>query len=281
MTILLSNDDGVQSEGLHSLREGLIDAGHRVISVAPAVPRSGSARGATFRPPVNLWKVGGDNENPIYACDGTPVDCVRVALLSKLGDDVAIVVSGINEGANLGDDSTYSSTLGAATEGALLGLPAISVSQQSMDGLFRLVDLTGYNWDMGVTSTIRLVEETLKTRLPERTVINVNYPGQPADPMQAKVVRLGRRAWKRSILEEEVTENGKGYFSFGTTLQGDAPYHPEPGTDFHALSQGHISLTALSVDWSNPGAVIDLEKWLDSIKESILPSSVLDLKDAN
>ena len=94
----------------------------------------------------------------MYACDGTPVDCVRVGLMSRLAHHVDLVISGINEGANLGDDSTYSSTVGAAWEGALLGVPSIAASQQSQDGRFRLVDLSGYDWTWSVRATVSLAQ---------------------------------------------------------------------------------------------------------------------------
>lgn len=270
MTVLLCNDDGVQSQGMHSLREGLIAAGHRVFAVAPSVPRSGTSRSASFRPPVNLWQVAGDDINPVYACDGTPVDCVRLALLTDLGDDVDLVVSGINEGANLGDDSTYSSTVGAAVEGALLGLPAFAISQQARDGSFRLVDRVGYDWDLAVRTGVALVEQILDQPIPERTVINVNTPGLPQDRLGVEITIPGRRAWRRSSLVSESTAAGTGYFTFDVNADGDAPYHREPGTDFDALRRGHISVSALSVNWADPLAATDLREWLEQRTPSLL-----------
>jgi 5'-nucleotidase len=263
MSILLVNDDGVESPGLHSLRNGLIKAGHRVITMAPAVPRSGTSRSATFRPPVLFTQVDGDETNPVYACDGTPTDCVRVALMSDLARDVELVLSGINEGGNLGDDSTYSSTVGAAIEGSLFGLPAIAASQQSRDGLFRLVDLDGYDWDFGVDFTIWLAEAVLKAGMPTRTVINVNVPGQPSGDAAPLLTRLGKRAWKRNELRVETYGSLRGYFTFGVNHDGSAPFVEEEGTDFAALAQGHVSLTPLSVHWSEPHAVRELQDWLE------------------
>lgn len=250
MTILLCNDDGVESGGLLSLREGLIAAGFRVISVAPAEPRSGTSRAATFRKPVTYWQVGGDEDNPVYACDGTPVDCVRVSLLSTLGSDVELVISGINEGANLGDDATYSSTVGAAIEGSLLGLPAFAVSQQSRDGLFRLVDNDGYDWESSVAASCRLASAIIANPLPERVILNLNLPGKPAPGSTIEITRLGHRAWVRHELRVESNEHGEGYFSFGVNAPGDAPYHLDDGTDFAALQRGNGSLTPISVHWA-------------------------------
>ncbi|WP_166787080.1 5'/3'-nucleotidase SurE [Cryobacterium sp. TMT2-23] len=276
MSILLVNDDGVESPGLHSLRDGLIQAGHRVITVAPGVPRSGTSRGATFRNPVLYVQVDGDATNPVYACDGTPTDCVRVALMSDLAPDVELVLSGINEGGNLGDDATYSSTVGAAIEGALFGVPAISASQQSTDGLFRLVDQTGYDWDFGVDTALWLTEAVLASGMPARTVINLNVPGQPKASAAPLLTRLGRRAWGRGGLHEETSGNLRGYFTFGVTRDGDAPYVKEEGTDFDALSKGHVSLTSLSVNWSEPQAGKDLRGWLETlIASGTAPTSEL------
>lgn len=266
MSILLCNDDGVQSEGLHSLREGLIAHGFTVISVAPAQPRSGTSRAATFRNPVNYHQVGGDDTNPIYACDGTPVDCVRVALLTELGNDVDLVISGINEGANLGDDATYSSTVGAAIEGSLLGVQAIAVSQQSRDGLFRLVDLDGYDWQGAVEATVWLSELVLANPLPERSILNLNCPGVPAERPVVEITKLGHRAWIRGALAVETNDRGEGYFSFDVNKAGDAPYHVADGTDFAALARGNFALTPISVHWAeSPSSA--LTTWFDQLND--------------
>lgn len=252
MTVLICNDDGVQSEGLHSLRQGLIGAGHRTVSVAPHEPRSGSSRSATFRRPVNYWQVGGTEANPIYACDGTPVDCVRVALMSHLIPDPELVISGINEGANLGDDATYSSTVGAAIEGALFGVPAIAASQQSSDGLFRLVDLVGYDWDASVEATVWLAQRVIAAGLPARTILNLNTPATVTAGSRVELTRLGRRAWSRNSLQVEENDLGSGYFVFDVNSRGDHPYEVESGTDFAALTSGNFSVSAISVHWADP-----------------------------
>lgn len=263
MTVLICNDDGVQSEGLHSLRVGLIVAGHRTVSVAPHEPRSGTSRSATFRRPVNYWQVGGTDDDPIYACDGTPVDCVRVALMSDLLDDPELVISGINEGANLGDDSTYSSTVGAAIEGALFGIPAIAASQQSTDGLFRLVDLVGYDWSPSVDATVWLAGKVLDAGMPARTILNLNAPGVVTADSRIELTRLGRRAWTRQSLSIEENDLGSGYFVFDVNSTGDHPYEQEDGTDFAALSAGNISVTPISVHWADSalGAA-----WTDTLR---------------
>lgn len=264
MTVLLTNDDGVQSEGLAVIRDALLATGHRVITVAPDAPRSGTARSATFRRAVNADRVGGNDDNPIYACDGTPVDCVRVGLLSHLAHDVDLLVSGVNEGANVGDDATYSSTVGAALEGALLGVPSISTSQQSSDGRFRLVDQSGYDWTWGVRATLELVDLVLAEGLPARCAVSLNAPATDVSPGVVST-QLGRRAWRRGGLDLEHTDDfGHGYYSFGVNSDTDPHFIADPGTDFAALMAGNISLTPLSLDWGAPETYRQLRAWTES-----------------
>ena len=262
MTILLTNDDGYQSDGLAAARDAMLKAGLRVIVVAPDGPRSGNSRAATFRKPVRVDRVGGDDTNPIYACDGTPVDCVRVGLMSDLAHDAAVVVSGINEGANLGDDTTYSSTFGAAVEGALLGIAGIAVSQQSRDRRFRLVDRTGYDWETSGTVVAELARLALDTPLPARAVVNANAPGiAPTDG--TAVTRLGRRAYRRRGLERATTEHGHGYYTFHVDLETDPPIHDEDGTDFAALYEGRVALTPVSYAWGQPEVFQQVGRWTE------------------
>ena len=262
MTILLTNDDGYQSDGLEAARSALLAAGLSVVVVAPDEPRSGGSRAATFRRPVRVDRVGGDDDSPIYACDGTPVDCVRVALMSDLVPDARLVVSGINEGANLGDDTTYSSTAGAAIEGALLGVGSIAISQQSSDERFRLVDRTGYDWAAARVVLAELAQRAMVAGIPARTFVNVNVPGRaPTFPTQ--VTRLGRRAYRRGGLEEGHNEHGHGYFTFHVNDESDPPHNQEPGTDFAALGNGAVSLTPLSLAWGDRDASAEVRSWSD------------------
>jgi 5'-nucleotidase len=263
MTIVLTNDDGYQSDGLAAARDALVGSGLRVVTVAPDGPRSGGSRGATFRRPVRIDRVGGDDLNPIYACDGTPVDCIRVALMSDLVLDVKVVISGINEGANLGDDTTYSSTAGAAIEGALLGVGSIAISQQSRDGRFRLVDRTDYDWSTAGGVIAALARESLDRPLPPRTIVNVNVPGRRPDA-SAVVTKLGQRAYRRGGLEMAHTELGHGFYSFHVNKDTDPPYDAAPGTDFRALAEGRVSLTPLSFAWGEKEAFREVAGWVSS-----------------
>lgn len=261
MTIVLTNDDGYQSPGLDALRNAFLAAGEKVVVVAPDGPRSGGSRGATFRRPVNIRVVEGDDASRIYACDGTPVDCVRVALLSDLIADVGLVISGINEGANLGDHTTYSSTVGAAWESALLGVPAIALSQQSTDGRFRLVDKTGYDWTWSVAAGVALAKLVRKADLPHRSVVNLNAPGTLRDETVA-VTRLGQRVWRRGgLVLEQPDEHGEGYYGVGVKNDADPHFESAPGADFAAIEAGQISLAPMSLNWGDPLSLDELTNW--------------------
>ncbi len=170
--------------------------------------------------------------------------------MSHVASDVRVVVSGINEGANLGDDTTYSSTVGAAVEGALLGIGSISISQQSTDGRFRLVDRAGYDCTYSSTVAAELALAAIEEPIPPRTLVNVNLPSQvPTGPTE--VVRLGRRAYRRGVLEMSRNEHGHGFFTFLVNEDEDPPIAPEAGTDFNAISNGVVALTPLSLAWGD------------------------------
>jgi 5'-nucleotidase len=275
MTVLLTNDDGFRAPGMHSVRAALIGAGIRVITVAPDGPRSGVARSATFRRPVRVELANDDDANPVWACDGTPVDCVRVALLTALAEPVQLVVSGANHGANLGDDATYSSTVGAAIEGALLGLPAMAISQQSSDGRFLLVDRAGHDFSGSAALALALAQAMIAQPPPARSVLSVNVPGRAlTGPLE--VATLGRRAWRRGGLAEEHTEEyGQGYYSFGVNSDSEPAHDAEPGTDFAAIAAGHACITPLSLDWGNRQAPAQLGDWLNRILPAVAEASGL------
>src|SRR3954452_24103633 len=178
MRVLLTNDDGIQATGLNELRRALLEVpGIELAVIAPNSNRSATARSITTRRPLEVEEVQFDDGTVGYAIDGTPVDCVRLASLGLVGDQMPeLIVSGINHGSNLGDDITYSGTVAAALEGVVLGIPGIAVSQQSqareMD--FRL----GVEFDFGDAAAFaaRLVEEIRTLPLPDGTLLNVNCP---------------------------------------------------------------------------------------------------------
>jgi 5'-nucleotidase len=192
--------------------------------------------------------------------DGTPVDCIRVGIISGLGGSAPLVLSGINEGANLGDDATYSSTLGAAVEGALLGRAALSISQQSSDGRFRLVDRTGYDFDRTADVATRLAQHMLRYPPPARTVLNVNGPAK-ISRFKLEITRLDRRRWDKSVFQPVVTPDGPGWFTFLSDSDQDPIFEGKPGTDVAAISRGVVSVSPLSFAWGEWRTQRNLHSW--------------------
>ena len=181
MKILLTNDDGIQASGLHALRRALLAVpGVELAVIAPDANRSASARSITTRQPLWVEEVEFGDGTTGFATDGTPVDCVRFATLGLIGFEPELIVSGINHGANLGDDITYSGTVAAALEGVVLGVPAIAVSQQSMK---REMDFRfGRDFDFAAAAAFvgHLVAGLPERPLPDGTLLNVNCPAVSA-----------------------------------------------------------------------------------------------------
>jgi 5'-nucleotidase len=244
LRVLLTNDDGIDAEGLQALRRALVALEDiRLAVIAPDGNRSATARSITFRRPLWVQEVPFDDGTVGYACDGTPVDCVRLASLGLIDDfEPDLIVSGINHGANLGDDITYSGTVAAALEGVVLGIPGIAVSQQSirreMD--FRL----GHQFDFANAAafTARVVDRLDDVPLPTGTLLNINVPA--GDIGGVEVAHLGKRIYRdRLDLIEE--ESGRKLYR----VYGDSPVHDdEPGTDLAAVSAGRIAVTPLHFD---------------------------------
>jgi 5'-nucleotidase len=253
MRVLLTNDDGIHAGGLDELRRALLDVpGVELSVVAPAVNQSATARSITTRRPLEVEEVTFDDGTLGFSADGTPVDCVRLAALGLVGGPPELIVSGINHGANLGDDITYSGTVAAALEGIVLGLPGIAVSQQSaareMD--FRL----GVEFDFAESAafTARLVEELESVPLPKGTLLNVNCPA--GDVKGAIATRLGRRIYRDRLELREEVEGRRVYRIYGD----DPSYHAEDGTDFAAISEGLIAVTPLHFDLTAKHALEEL-----------------------
>jgi 5'-nucleotidase len=242
--VLLTNDDGIEAEGLQTLRRELAALDDVELAVvAPDGNRSATARSITFRRPLWVNEVPFEDGTHGFSCDGTPVDCVRLAALGLIGGfEPDVVVAGINHGANLGDDITYSGTVAAALEGIMLGVPAIAVSQQSQarETDFRL----GHTFDFATAAgfAARVVDQLDDVPLPAGTLLNVNVPA--GDPSGVEVTRLGKRVYRDELrLIEE--EDGRRRFR----IYGDSPvHHDEPGTDLSAVASGRIAVTPLHFD---------------------------------
>jgi 5'-nucleotidase len=244
MRVLLTNDDGIGAKGLQTLRRALTRLEDIELAVvAPDANRSATARSITFSRPLWVTEVDFEDGTKGYACDGTPVDCVRLAALGLIeGFTPDLVVSGINHGSNLGDDITYSGTVAAALEGIMLGVPGIAISQQSMarEMDFRLGER--FEFDAAAAFAARIVDRLDDVPLPQGTLLNINVPA--GDPEGVEVGRLGKRIY-RDALDIVEEEDGRKRFR----VYGDSPVHDdEPGTDLAAVSAGRVSVTPLHFD---------------------------------
>ena len=257
LRVLLTNDDGIAAEGLQALRRALVALDDIELAVvAPDGNRSATARSITFGRPLWVEEVPFDDGTHGFACDGTPVDCVRLAALGLVdGFQPDVVVSGINHGANLGDDITYSGTVAAALEGVMLGLPAIAVSQQSRAGEvdYRLGE--SFDFDVAAAFAARVVDRLDDVPLPAGTLLNVNVPS--AVPDAVEVTRLGKRVYRDELMLVD-EQDGRRRFR----IYGDSPvHHDEPGTDLSAVASGRIAVTPLHFDLTAERGLEDLRAY--------------------
>jgi 5'-nucleotidase len=227
--ILVTNDDGVRSEGIHALA-GVLGALGAVTVVAPHVEASAIGHALTLRRPLRMEVVG----ESVYEVDGTPTDCVNIAITQIFKGAPDLVVSGINKGYNLGDDVTYSGTVAGAMEGALLGLPSIAVS---VEGTRR-----EYDFDAAAAGAARLAEAVLAQGLPGRTFLNLNVPaGQP------KGFRITFQARRNhvTVVAPRIDPRGTAYYWIE---EGQNEWEPHDGSDYQAVKDGYISITPLQMD---------------------------------
>jgi 5'-nucleotidase len=245
MRILLSNDDGYFSPGLAALHEALVPFGE-VTVVAPERDRSGASNSLTLDRPLSLHRAG----NGFFYVNGTPTDCVHMAVTGLLDIEPDIVVSGINAGSNMGDDTLYSGTVAAATEGYLLGVPAIAVS---------LVGKEYTHYATAARVARELVDRIRRFPPAEPVLLNVNVPDLPYDELAGtEVTRLGRRHKAQPVVKS-VNPRGDTVYWVGPA---GAAREAGPGTDFHALERGAVSVTPLQVDLTHAGQVGAIGQWL-------------------
>ena len=236
-TILISNDDGINSEGLHKLHETLKELGE-VFVVAPDRDQSAVSHSLSLYRPLRIEQIS-DN---VYTVDGTPTDCVNIAVNGILKDrKIDIVVSGINKGENLGDDITYSGTVSAAMEGALLGVPSIAVS---------LATKVDFNFEAAAYYSKLIAEYVLRSNLPPATILNVNVPHMPRGDIRGVLVtRQGKRVYGEPIVEK-VDPRGKKYYWIGGYELGSVDIE---NSDITAVKDGYVSVTPISLDLTDYG----------------------------
>jgi len=259
--VLLTNDDGIEADGLQALRRALIAIPSVELAViAPDGNRSAMARSITTRRPVWVQEVDFEDGTIGYATDGTPVDCVRLAHLGLIeGFEAELVVSGINHGSNLGDDITYSGTVAAALEAIVLGLPGIAVSQQSTNRELDFRMGSRFDFSVAASFTARLVAELQNVPLPDGTLLNINVPG--ASPSGVEVARLGKRVYRDELaLVDEDPSHPVGRRLY--RIYGDATYlRDETGTDLAAIAAGQIAVTPIHFDLTDRDGLDSLARY--------------------
>ncbi len=244
MRILLSNDDGCTAPGLRCLAEHLRPL-HSLEIVAPDRNRSGASNSLTILNPIRVQR----HEDGTYCVDGTPTDCVHLALTGLLAEPKDMVVSGINAGANLGDDTLYSGTVAAAMEGRHLGISAIAVS---------CVSVNPQHYATAARITLRLIDRLQREPLPGDTILNVNVPDVPYEELRGiEVTRLGNRHKSEGVIEAKDPRGRSIYWIGASGGEHDAG----PGTDFYAVQQKRVSITPLLVDLTRHSALERLGAW--------------------
>jgi 5'-nucleotidase len=251
--VLLTNDDGISAPGLQAARRCLREIeGVDVDVIAPDSNRSATARSITTRSPLTVEEVEFGDGDKGYATDGTPVDCVRFAELGLVGNRPDLIVSGINHGANLGDDITYSGTVAAAFEGIVLGIPAVAISQQSGGGGMGYVS-GQFEFGVAATFTAELVRQLIIEPMPEATLINVNCPA--GEPRGIEVTKLGKRLYNDELKLVRKDEEGRRHYGW------QPGYEEVEGTDLTAVANGRIAVTPVHFDLTDHGGLERLRAW--------------------
>jgi 5'-nucleotidase len=259
MRVLVSNDDGVDAPGIRFLAEGLRHAGHEVQIVAPDRDRSGASNSLTLDQPLRAKRVA---EN-VWSIAGTPTDCVHLALSGMLPSDPDIVVSGINNTSNLGDDVIYSGTVAAAMEGRCLGLPAIAMSLATFEH-------RAQHFETAVRAAVEIVSRLISDPLPADTILNINVPDLPwAEVKGFAVTRLGHRHRAEPCIAQ-TDPRGRPIWWIGPP---GAAQDAGLGTDFHAVQTGFISITPIHVDLTRYQALESLTQWADGLSSTLAVAS--------
>lgn len=245
MRILFSNDDGYFAPGLASLVETLSSIADTVV-VAPERDRSGSSNSLTLDRPLSLHK----SHNGFYYVNGTPTDCVHLAVTGMLDKLPDMVISGINDGANMGDDTIYSGTVAAATEGFLLGIPSLALS---------LANVSDENFSTAARVATDIVQRFKQNKFHEPILLNINVPDVPYEQLQGiEVTRLGRRHKAEAVVKSQSPRGEIVYWVGAAGAVQDAG----EGTDFHAIQLNRVSITPLQIDLTQYGQIDTVKQWL-------------------
>jgi 5'-nucleotidase len=243
--ILLSNDDGIDALGLKTLRESVDNVGETIV-IAPERNRSGASHSLTIHKSINVKKISKNT----YSTDGTPTDCILYSVRGILKDKPDIVLGGINQGANLGSDVSYSGTVAVAMEGTLLGIPSIAFSQVDFDNCF--------DEDFAKKTVKWITKRVLKEKLPEGLFLNVNLPRKPNGKI--KITCLGNRIYRDEIVKVKEEKRNLTY-----SLEGESPtWISSPNSDFDAVHEGFVSITPIHMEYTDFKMVKKLQRWEES-----------------
>ena len=258
MRVLVSNDDGVDAPGIRALADGLRQAGHEVLVVAPDRDRSGASNSLTLDAPIRVVRLDAQT----WKVYGTPTDCVHVAIsgmLEPMGLEPDLVVSGINNTANLGDDVIYSGTVAAAMEGRFLGLPAVAMSLVTAEH-------KGKHYETAARAAVEIIARLKAEPLPADTILNVNVPDLPWNEIRGfQTSRLGNRHRAEACTPQK-DPRGRHWWWIGTA---GAEHDAGPGTDFHAVRDGHIAITPIHVDLTRYQALEQVASWADGLASTL------------
>lgn len=244
MHILVTNDDGIQAPGIRALAAALRALG-KVTVVAPDRERSATGHAITVHSPLRVRRIADYPADEAYSLDGTPADCVKIAVEALPLDKFDLVISGINRGPNLGTDVLYSGTVSAAVEAAILGLPAIAIS---------LADFRDAGFESAAQFAVKIAHEWRSQDLPPDTLLNVNWPR--AEAKGVVVTTLGRRRYANTF-EKRQDPSGRDYFWMG----GDVDQDETPDTDVWAIASGYASITPIHFDLTNYKLISQVRSW--------------------
>jgi len=247
ITILITNDDGIAAPGLHALATAMRTLGD-VWVVAPDRERTAVGHALTLHKPLRINRL----EKQVFSVNGTPTDCVNLAVKKILRTAPALLVSGINRGVNLGDDVTYSGTVSAALEGTILGIPSIAVSQEA--GRRRLT----FRFGTAAAYALRVAKAVLRYGLPAETLLNVNVPDRSRDAIKGvRITSLSRRRFEAPIVEKVDPHGRKYYWIAGTRISWDRGKN----SDHEAVRLGMVSVTPLHLDITHYAVLERLRAW--------------------
>jgi len=244
MKILVTNDDGIFSEGIKTLAESLSDLG-KVWVVAPDRERNAISHALTLHHPLRVVSISQQH----YAVNGTPADCINIGVNQILKEKPDLIVSGINKGANLADDINYSGTVAAAVEGALMGIPSFAIS---------LAAVEGFKFKPAADFALRLARSITKNGLPPRTLLNVNVPDTGGKEINLYKITIQGRNTHCNTIEEKVDPRGVKYYWIGRKDEG---FQEDDYSDLKAISQDFISITPVQVDLTHHASINEMRKW--------------------